>query len=93
MMTATQTKLHTAKQLSSSDKKTLALEAMSQRQTITDLSKENDVSRKFVYAQKEKAAAAVNDAFDDAKDEEKILFHLPVTKSWINQMILLRNQA
>jgi hypothetical protein len=88
MKAAIQNKLYTAERLSSSDKKTLALEAMSQRQTITDLSKENDVSRKFIYAQKEKAVAAVNDAFDEAKDEEKILFHLPVTKSWINQVIL-----
>ena len=78
-----------AKQLSSSQRKQLALDAMNDSSSITDLANNNHVSRKFVYQQKDKANAAVNDAFDlTAKEDDKVLFNLPVTSSWLRQLTL-----
>ena len=52
MKAAVQDKLSVAKTLSLDDKKMLALEALQQKKNITELSKANKVSRKFIYTQK-----------------------------------------
>ena len=42
-----------------------------------------------MYAQKDKAINAINDAFSaDVEDDDKVLFYLPVTKAWLRQFIL-----
>jgi len=47
------------------------------------------VSRKFVYQQMAKATAAVAQAFPSAAEEEtKVLFWLPVTRDWLEQLVL-----
>jgi hypothetical protein len=47
------------------------------------------VSRKFLYRQAAKADGALQEAFaSDEADENQVLFHLPVTKSWIEQRVL-----
>ena len=75
-------------------KKTIALQVIHQKQTITNIATENQVSRQFVYKQKKKATQAIDDVFKEAgteneKKNEKVLFYLPVTKSWITQLVLV----
>jgi hypothetical protein len=88
MKAAAQNRLSVAKTLSLEDKKMLALEALQQNKNITELSKANKVSRKFIYTQKNKTTAAINDAFSLADNDETILYYLPVKKSWIKQAVL-----
>jgi len=58
--------------------------------SVTNLSAEHGVSRKFVYEQKSKASAALDEAFAiDASDaDEEVLFELKVTRRWLRQVIL-----
>jgi hypothetical protein len=65
----------------------LALDALTGR-PVTRLAEEHEVSRKFVYQQVEKAQHALQAAFPDPPDDETVLFYLPVTKAWLNQLIL-----
>ena len=89
MNIATQLKSYNAKQIDASKRKQLALAAMAKSQPLTEIAEENNVSRKFIYQQRGKAIEAVNDAFAPAeKTEEKILFYLPVTSSWLSQFTL-----
>jgi hypothetical protein len=74
------------KRLTSETKKAIAFGAVG-GQTITDIAKQNHVSRNTVYAQKSKAYQAINNAFEDAKQTE-VLFTVPITKSLIEQMVI-----
>ncbi len=67
----------------------LAVQAIVKNISITKLAKKHGVSRKFIYAQKEKAESALQQAFKpSSSDENQILFYLPVTKAWIKQLVL-----
>lgn len=67
----------------------IATQAMAKTVSITKLAKDHKVSRKFIYAQKEKAESALNQAFKPSPHEDdQILFYLPVTKAWIKQLVL-----
>jgi hypothetical protein len=65
----------------------LAIHALAGIQTITALAEEHEVSRRFVYAQAEKATEAIQDAFAPATPEDP-LFTVPVTKAWLEQLVL-----
>lgn len=85
----TQTSSYHAKQFNSSQRKQLALDALNDSVSITDLSGQHKVSRKFIHIQKKKALNAVNEAFEpDTNKTEKVLFYLPVTFTWLCQLIL-----
>ena len=66
----------------------LAIEALAGTVPITQLANQTDVSRKFVYQQHDLAQHALNNAFDPPPADEAVLFHLPVTKRWIEQFTL-----
>ncbi len=84
MDTTAQTSSYNAKQLDANQRKQLALASIRQSETVTTLAKENQVSRKFVYRQKDKALQAVNESFaPSAKRADKVLFYLPVTWAWL----------
>jgi len=69
------------------DKKlNIALDAIRRQETITNISKRYDCSRTTVYKQQDKALAAANKAFE--KDDEGVLFYIPVTKSFIEQSVV-----
>ena len=71
-----------AKTMSDRQKKIVALNVLSKKTPVTDIAKHYDVSRQFIYRQKGRAISAVDDAFVETSDgNEKILFHLPVTKA------------
>jgi hypothetical protein len=56
--------------------------------TVTSLAEDCDVSRKFVYQQATIARDALQEAFAPEVAEDKVLFHLPVTKAWLRQATL-----
>ena len=60
-------------------------------ETVTDVAVRHGVSRKFVYAQTDKARGALDDAFLTAVPENKVLFHLAVTKTWLRQVIVAQS--
>jgi hypothetical protein len=67
----------------------LALDALAGTETVSRLAGQHAVSRKFVYRQAAKAEEALDAAFSPADcDDQKVLFHLPVTKAWLRQLIL-----
>jgi hypothetical protein len=46
------------------------------------------VSRKFIYQQGDKAQRSLDASFAPSRGDDDVLFHLPVTKSWLYQLIL-----
>ena len=55
---------------------------------MTQIAIENKSSRKFVRGQKAKAAGAIDAALDPAPTPDKVLFQLPVTQQWMDQLTL-----
>jgi hypothetical protein len=83
------TRPHPAKTMTPPQRRQLALEAVAGTQTVSGLARQHVVSRKFVYCQAAKAEQALDAAFSPAEpDDQKVLFHLPVTKAWLHQLIL-----
>jgi hypothetical protein len=78
-----------AKALGPSQRMTMGLQALAGKQNITDLADNGAVSRKFVYRQAATARTALQEAFASPDmAEDKVLFHLPVTKAWLRQATL-----
>jgi hypothetical protein len=81
--------LHPAKLMTPPQRRQLALEALTGAETISHLAGQHEVSRKFVYQQAAKAEEALDAAFSPGNDDDqKVLFHLPVTKAWLRQLTL-----
>jgi transposase-like protein len=75
-----------ARLLPESDRKDLAIQALTGSETVSDLAARHGVSRKFVYQQTRKVHAALDGAFSSAKqDTEEVLFELTVTEAWLRQ--------
>jgi hypothetical protein len=56
---------------------------------VSDLAQQHHVSRKFVYQQLRRAHEALDRAFaPPTAGGEPVLFHLPVTRSWLRQFVL-----
>jgi hypothetical protein len=66
----------------------LAIQALAETTTITELARDHQVSRKFVYQQTATARHALADAFAPEPTDDEILFWLPVTKAWLRQLML-----
>jgi hypothetical protein len=78
-----------AKALKPSQKQTIGVQALAGEQSISGLAADFQVSRKFVYQQADTARMALVDAFGpEEATPEQVLFHLPVTKSWLRQLTL-----
>jgi hypothetical protein len=78
----------TAKTLGPGERMTLGVQALAGRQTITDLAGEAGVSRKFVHQLRDRAQAALADAFAPTVADDQVLCHIPVTKDWLRQAVL-----
>ena len=78
----------TAKTLGAGERLSLGVQALAGHQTITALADQADVSRKFVYGQAAIARTALDDAFASTEADDKVLFHLPITKNWLKQATL-----
>ena len=67
----------------------LALHALVGTTPISRLAAEHEVSRKFIYRQRNRADDALHEVFfEEETRADQVLFHLPVTKDWIEQFIL-----
>ncbi|MDO8944309.1 MAG: hypothetical protein Q7U75_14105 [Desulfobacterales bacterium] len=78
-----------AAQMGPRQRKDLFVEALRRNEPLTRLAERHRVSRKFVYQQMEKATAALDQTFEPPEsDEDKVLFRLPVTRDWLEQLAL-----
>jgi hypothetical protein len=78
-----------ASQLGLLQRRDLSLHALRRTEPLARLAVQHEVSRKFVYQQMAKATVAINQAFQaPPASEDKVLFRLPVTKSWLEQLVL-----
>ena len=77
-----------AQGLSPADRQALAVAALSEEHSVSELSRQQEVSRTFVARQRDKAAQALAEAFDPAEEDRDVLFYLPVTQSWLRQVVL-----
>jgi hypothetical protein len=76
---STERRVGAAATLSETDRRNLAVQALTRSATISDLAVHHGTSRKFVYQQTYKAGAAA---------DEEVLFALTVTKTWLCQVIV-----
>lgn len=65
----------------------MAIEMLTKSKPVSYLAAEHQVSRKFLYEQSQKAKTAMEETFEP-KASDEVLFHLPVTKTWLFQLIL-----
>jgi hypothetical protein len=77
-----------AQGFSSLDRQEIALHALSGNVSVSELSRQRAVSRKFISHQRDKATEALEAAFDTQADDDDVLFYLPVTKRWLRQVVL-----
>lgn len=70
----------------------LALETLAGIETVSHLAQEHHVSCNFVYRQAAKAEEVLDHVFAGGKSQEtgqeRVLFQLPVIKSWLRQAVL-----
>ena len=68
----------------------IGIQAIGPKVSITQLANTHNVSRKFVYQQKEIALEGITGAFEEKStpDDGKVIFHLPITKQWLSQFVL-----
>jgi hypothetical protein len=77
-----------ARRLSAEQRRGIALDALA-GQSISNLAGHYCVSRKFVYQQRQIALDAIQQAFTAAPaGQEPVLYYLPVTRSWMRQLVL-----
>lgn len=80
---------YSAHLLTQSQRKEIGIKTLCNNTPISHVADLHGVSRKFVYQQKEKALDGISSAFKDSvPEDEKVLFHLPITKKWIEQFVL-----
>jgi len=77
-----------AQQLPPRQRQELALQVLAGSQPVAQLARQHQVSRQFLYRQADTARLALDRAFDPPPAAEEVLFHLPVTKSWLRQLVL-----
>src|SRR5271166_682147 len=78
-----------AQRLLPQERQDLAIQVLAGTQPVSELAREHEVSRKFLYQQVHTAEQALNQAFaPPPTPPDKILFYLPVTKAWLQQLVL-----
>ena len=80
--------LSVAANLSPTVRKDIGIQVLSRSLPISQLADQHQVSRKFVYQQGDKAQQALDESFAPSQGDDEVLFHLPVTKNWLYQLIL-----
>jgi hypothetical protein len=77
-----------AQRLLPQERQDLAIQVLAGAQPVSDLAREHEVSRKFLYQQAHTAEEALSEAFAPSSKPDKVLFYLPVTKAWLRQLVL-----
>lgn len=80
--------LSIAASLSPNVRQDIGIQVLSRSQPISHIAATHQVSRKFVYQQGDKAQQALDASFAPSQGDDDVLFHLPVTKNWLYQLIL-----
>ncbi len=80
--------LSIAASLSPDIRQDIVIQVLSRSQPISHLAATYQVSRKFIYQQGDKAQRSLDESFAPSQGDDDVLFHLPVTKSWLYQLIL-----
>ena len=80
--------LSIAARLSPAKRQEIGLKAVARTVPISHIASTHQVSRKFVYQQGDKAKQALDESFAPSQGDDDVLFHLPVTKNWLYQLIL-----
>ena len=75
-----------AANMSANERKSLGTLALLKTQQVTDLADQQGVSRQFIHRQKNIVVQAIDQAF--AAKATDVLFHLPVTPQWLDQLML-----
>jgi hypothetical protein len=77
-----------AKGLLPQQRQDVAVPVLAGTETVSELARQHDVSRKFVYQQVRTAEEALDQAFAPSPAPDDVLFDLPVTKAWLRQLVL-----
>ncbi len=78
-----------ARALDGEQRRQPAVKVLARTEPVTERAERHPVSRKFLYQQAAKGAQALEQAVDPAAvDDEEVLFYLPVTKTWLRQVVL-----
>jgi transposase-like protein len=77
-----------AQRLLPQERRALAVEVLAGAQPVSDLARQHEVSRKFLYQQAQTAQQALEGAFNPSRPRDDVLFYLPVTKAWLEQLVL-----
>ncbi|MGB3292919.1 MAG: hypothetical protein WBB01_08040 [Phormidesmis sp.] len=80
--------LSIATSLSPDIRQDIGIQVLSRSQPVSHLANQHQVSRKFIYQQGNKAQQALDESFAPSQGDDDVLFHLPVTKNWLYQLIL-----
>ena len=77
-----------AQKLLPKERRDLGIQVLAGAQPVSDLAREHEVSRKFLYQQAHIAQEALDQAFASSSKLDDVLFELPVTKAWLQQLVL-----
>src|SRR3954451_3759120 len=77
-----------AQRLLPQQRQDMAVQVLAGAQAVSDLAREHEVSRKFLYHQADTAREALSQAFHPQVKDQEVLFYLPVTKAWLRQLVL-----
>jgi len=77
-----------AKRLVPQQRQDLAIQVLAGTETVSELARQHEVSRKFLYQQAHTAEEALSQAFAPSPPPDNVLFYLPVTKAWLRQLVL-----
>src|SRR5271166_4773650 len=77
-----------AKRLLPQQRQDLAIQVLARTETVSELARQHEVSRKFLYQQVHTAEEALSAAFAHSSKPDDVLFYLPVTKAWLRQLVL-----
>ena len=80
--------LSIAANLSLDVRQDIGIQVLARSQPISHLAATHQVSRKFVYQQGNKAQRSLDESFAPSQEDDEVLPYLPVTKSWLYQLVL-----
>ncbi len=80
--------LSVAASLSPGIRQDIGIQVLARPEPVSHIAATHQVSRKFVYQQGAQVQPALDDAFAPSQGDDDVLFHLPVTKNWLYQLIL-----
>ncbi|MGB3406690.1 MAG: hypothetical protein WBA67_04290 [Jannaschia sp.] len=80
--------LSVAASLSPGTRQDIGIQVLARAEPVSHIAATHQVSRKFVYQQGNQAQQALEESFAPSQGDDEVLFHLPVTKSWLYQLIL-----